>query len=318
MKKYLNVLISFVGTNDGGKLLNKKDGAILTVLKHRKFDKVYLLWTSSYKNEISYDKISDYLVQEIKKRKYCSEVVREYINIEDVTDHNEIYPKLLNFLKSKFKSKKIKVTAAIASGTPSMQACWIIMSESRDFPMELIRSNEPELNTEPITVVKLGTALPRIIRLKEENKMLKRAIKASNKITVNIGKCEINIKGIEIPFSPIQFCYYRYFLERAYNDEGPLLMKGYNMPTEFSQRILDSYKECYTDYDYNIISLKKKLSMQESISTSNFRSNVSKVNSILKEVLQTNYEQFLIQSIGQRFKKQYCLFVPKENINFIK
>ncbi len=95
-------------------------------------------------------------------------------------------------------------------------------------------------------------------------------------------------------------------------------MKGYNMPTEFSQRILDSYKECYTDYDYNIISLKKKLSMQESISTSNFRSNVSKVNSILKEVLQTNYEQFLIQSIGQRFKKQYCLFVPKENINFIK
>ncbi len=205
MKKYLNVLISFVGTNDGGKLLNKKDGAILTVLKHRKFDKVYLLWTSSYKNEISYDKISDYLVQEIKKRKYCSEVVREYINIEDVTDHNEIYPKLLNFLKSKFKSKKIKVTAAIASGTPSMQACWIIMSESRDFPMELIRSNEPELNTEPITVVKLGTALPRIIRLKEENKMLKRAIKASNKITVNIGKCEINIKGIEIPFHQFSF-----------------------------------------------------------------------------------------------------------------
>lgn len=39
-----NVLLSFIGTNDAGKLISKNDGAILTTLSFRKFDKVILLW----------------------------------------------------------------------------------------------------------------------------------------------------------------------------------------------------------------------------------------------------------------------------------
>lgn len=314
MRKQINILISFVGTNDGGKLINKEDGAILTVLKHRKFDRVYLLWTSSQKNGISYDKISQYLVKEIKKRKYCNYVIREFIDINDVSDHNEIYPKLLKYLKNNFKSKNIKVTAAIASGTPSMQACWIIIAESGDFSMELIRSNEPELDREPITIVKLGTALPKIVRLERENKILRNSSKISNNVIVDMPKCEIRIGDVLVPFSPIQFCYYRYFLNRVINGEGPLIIKGQYMPSEFTQRIINFYKECYPDYDYNIITLKKKLSDMESMTVTNFRSNISKINSKIKEFVCFNYEPYLINAAGQKYQKKYSVFISKENI----
>ena len=93
MKNINNILISFVGTNDAGKLKNKNDGAVLTVLKNRKFDEVHLLWTSSNNPEINYDFISKYLVKEIRTRKYSNKLFRHYFDLDDVIDYNEIYPK---------------------------------------------------------------------------------------------------------------------------------------------------------------------------------------------------------------------------------
>ncbi|MCX7832853.1 MAG: RNA repair transcriptional activator RtcR family protein [Ignavibacteria bacterium] len=314
----IKILVSFVGTNDAGKLNGKNDGAILTVLKNMKFDRVHLLWTSSYKNGINYDKISQYLINEIKKRKYCKDVTREYLNIEDVVDHNEIYPKLLDCLKRNFNNKKFKVTAAIASGTPSMQACWIIMAESGDFPMELIRSNEPELNKEPITKVKLGTALPKIIRLENENKRLKKSLYPSDKVKINIIECELKIGEKVIPLPPMQFCYYRYFITRVINDEGPLKIKGFNLPREFSQRILEFFTECYPEYDYNVSALKAKLSKFETISLNTFRSNISRMNSNLRKYLVDNYGPYLISYGGHKFQKEYSINIPKDCITIIE
>ena len=37
MKKQTQILLSFVGSNDGGKLLGKPDGDVLTALKNEKF-----------------------------------------------------------------------------------------------------------------------------------------------------------------------------------------------------------------------------------------------------------------------------------------
>jgi hypothetical protein len=45
--KKTRVLLSFVGTNDAGKLTGDSDGAILTVFRERKFDEVHLLWNPS-------------------------------------------------------------------------------------------------------------------------------------------------------------------------------------------------------------------------------------------------------------------------------
>lgn len=61
-----------------------------------------------------------------------------------------------------------------------MQVCWILMAESGDFPVDLIRSNESKFGGQFVTPVKLGTGLPRIIRLQEEVKTLTKEKKFFN------------------------------------------------------------------------------------------------------------------------------------------
>lgn len=83
------ILISFIGKNDAGMLDGKPEGAILTALKAlKKVDEVYLLWSP---NE-EYKKISSHLKTEIIKRKYAVRVNTIPFDLDDVTDHNEIYP----------------------------------------------------------------------------------------------------------------------------------------------------------------------------------------------------------------------------------
>jgi sigma54-dependent transcription regulator len=138
MKSKRKVFVSFVGSNDAGKLIGKDDGAILTALKaFKKVEKVYLLWspTGNFKD------IANYLKKEIINNRFCKNVLLHAFDLDNVTDHNEIYPKLLGFCKSNFKENE-EVTAAIASGTPAMQVCWILMAESGDYKLKLIRSNE--------------------------------------------------------------------------------------------------------------------------------------------------------------------------------
>jgi len=233
MKNTNNILISFVGTNDAGKLKGKNDGAVLTVLKNKKFDEVHLLWTSSSNPEINYDYISKYLEKEILKRKYCKRIIRKYFELDDVIDHNEIYPKLKDFLQLKFKNSKSKITAAIASGTPSMQACWILLAESGDFKMDLIRSNEKWTAKPPVTEVKLGTGLPRIVAaLEKEVKELK------PEVVMTIKHPSLKIDNIEIVLGYLEFCYYRYFLTKALSDEKYMKVFRYELPLEFLESII--------------------------------------------------------------------------------
>jgi len=68
MNKKNKVLLSFIGSNDAGKLNDKTDGAILTALKNEKFDHIHLLWNKGTIKEITYEKIAEYLKTEIIKR----------------------------------------------------------------------------------------------------------------------------------------------------------------------------------------------------------------------------------------------------------
>jgi hypothetical protein len=226
MKKAYNILISFVGSNDAGKLLGKNDGAILTLLKARKFDEVNLIWTKSEKEKFDGYKIAKDLEKEIKARKHCFSVYLHSFELEDITDHNEIYPKLLELCRDKFENRlrTIKLIAAISSGTPSMQVCWILMAESGDFPLEIIRVSEPKFKSKPFTQVKLGTGLPRITKLQEEVNELKPNVK------LQIDPPRLLIDGNQIKLGPIQFCYYRYFLEKAKSGEKYMRVTAYQLP----------------------------------------------------------------------------------------
>jgi hypothetical protein len=48
------VILSFVGTNDAGVKVGKEDGAILTALKEKKFDDIYLFWNKGATSHIDY------------------------------------------------------------------------------------------------------------------------------------------------------------------------------------------------------------------------------------------------------------------------
>jgi len=148
LKKQKKILLSFVGTNDAGKLIGKNDGAILTALKKQKFDEVILLWNEANVGEVEYGKVVKYLKREINKRKYASKISDQEFNLSDVTDHNQIYLQLKEFTDTLLKNKSYTYTAAISSGTPAMQVCWILLAESGDFseanPLRLIKIKDPK------------------------------------------------------------------------------------------------------------------------------------------------------------------------------
>ncbi|HEY5533672.1 MAG TPA: RNA repair transcriptional activator RtcR family protein [Ignavibacteria bacterium] len=316
MKKAYNILISFVGGNDAGKMQGKNDGAILTLLKAGKFDELNLIWTKSEKEKFDSYKIAKYLEKEIKARKHCLSVYLHPFELEDVTDHNEIYPKLLELCRDKFENrlKTIKLTAAISSGTPSMQVCWILMAESGDFPLEIIRVSEPKFKSKPFTQVKLGTGLPRIVHLEKEIKALK------PEIVMTIKHPSLKIDNNEIILGPLEFCYYRYFLTKAISGEKYMKVYLYELPMEFLECIISYYIESFSHLDQDIGQYKKMFEKKENISAARFLPNRSKINRKIKEALnnpsRSRYAE--IESEGIKSAKKYGINLPKEKIKILK
>lgn len=305
------ILLTFVGTNDS---YTEKDGAVLTVFKKRRFDEVHLLWNPS--QYMNYFQVANYVKSEIEKRKHCKKVFVHAFDCEDVTDHNEIYPKLLNFCKT-IKSKNSCFTAAIASGTPSMQACWILIAESGDFPLKLIRSDEAKFGKPIVRDVKLGASLPRILRLKEENEELKKERKKLlPQLELNIQKASIHIGKHELNLSPVEYSYYRFFSERVINENEYLRIDIDTVPDEFYRSILLFHRESFPQADSNRIFPEKN----KFISSATFRANISKLNKKIRlffegEAIFMNYQ---VESNGKRYRKSYGINLPKDIIKIIK
>lgn len=317
MKSNRKILVSFVGTNDEGKhdekLNCKLDGAILTALKAIKnIDEVFLLWTPPSKDNDFY-KITNYLKGEIEKRKLCNKVNKFEFDIVNPTDHNEIYPKLLEFCKRNVTGEE--VIAAIASGTPAMQVCWILMAESGDFNLKLIRSNEPKYSKSLITEIKLGTGLPKIVkRLESENKDLKKLLPIVN---MNISKGELKIGNELIKLSPIQFAYYRYFLERAKEEKKYERFPMFRTHLEFVKKIIKYHNDSFPESDQGILHTIKLLKNEDGIHIGNFRPNLNRINKKIKSILisESLSRYFIIESIGARQALSYGISLSGEKIN---
>lgn len=297
MKK---ALISFVGTNDKGVDLKGKkfDGAILTVLKERKFDFLHLIYNPTKAGASNFYDIAINVRDNAVKRKRFNkaEIILHSFECENVTDHNEIYPKLLELCRS--LPKGLEYTAAIASGTPAMQVCWILISESGDFPLKLIRSNEPKFGKPLVTEVKLGTKLPRIEKLEKENKLMrKEIIKTLFPVNVYTKLVKVEIDSNILNLSNIEFCYYFYFLSRAYFNKPGLQVANNKPNDEFISSINNYFKKFFPD-----------LERHNSDKTS-FQSNISRINQKIKNVLGDNIatEFYKIQSSGLKGRKEYSI-----------
>jgi hypothetical protein len=313
--KSKKILLSFVGTNDAGKMKGGQDGAILTVFRERSFDDVHLLWNSSKNPEVDFKSIAEYVSEEITKRGLSGKVYQHEFHCNDVTNHNEIYPQLLSFCKSLEIGPEKKYTAAIASGTPAMQVCWILMAESGDFPIELIRSNEPRYGKPLVIPIKLGTGLPRILRLEEENKQLQKdKEELIPPLVINVKNGLANVNGVTLDLSPIEFCYYRYFAERKLISDEFERISGILVPAIFVENLLLYRKESFPDKE---VSEKQKRELRDrGISSATFRSNVSKANNGIHNVLKnkSHAKFFEIAIEGKKNSKLYGLRLPKAKI----
>jgi hypothetical protein len=311
----IRILLSFVGTNDKGKSAGDLDGAVLTVFKRRSFDEVHLLWNPSDKGD--FQEIAKYVRDEILERGYCNSVTLHRFDCENVTDHDEIYPKLFSLCASLKPSSTRKFTAAIASGTPAMQVCWILMAESGDLPLELIRSNEPRFGKALVTPVKLGTGLPRILRLEEENRQLReenRDLLPVLEIRVRNGS--IRVGDVSIELAPVEFSYYRYFAERAMAGEEPERFSGIDVPDKFLKTILQYHEESFPESDLFRAELKSMLKNGRCLSMGTFRANVSKANTRIRKSLNkpSLIKFFEIAVEGKRHAKMYGIRAPSETI----
>ncbi|MBX3042533.1 MAG: sigma 54-interacting transcriptional regulator [Ignavibacteriae bacterium] len=154
----MKILITFVGTNDVGKLAGlEDDGAILTTLSERDFDYIYLLYTRGNArindNMFNYLEISEYLKTIILENNYCKEsdvIIQEFI-CNKIAVHTEVYASLVKFLNENFSEIDIEnneLFALISSGTPQMQASWILIAEADVFPVKLIRAIEKRYSVE--------------------------------------------------------------------------------------------------------------------------------------------------------------------------
>ncbi|MBX2990114.1 MAG: hypothetical protein KF749_02990 [Bacteroidetes bacterium] len=319
--KLKRVLLSFVGTNDAGKLKGDSDGAILTIFKKRQFEEVHLIWNTSEAKNLSFEHIAKYVRDEIVNRGHCDTVKLHRFDCDDVTDHNEIYPKLLAFCNSLGPAESKKFTAAIASGTPAMQVCWILMAESGDFPLELIRSNEPRFGKAPVTPIRLGTGLPRIIRLEQENEFLKKEkLDLVPELKIEVSKGRVLVGGIEIRFSPIEFSYYRYFAERDRNAQEFERFSGIAVPRHFLEKVVTFHRESFPESELFRDKLERMLSARNDLSVGTFRANIVKLNTKIKNALKNPALQklLMVTTEGKRHALFYGLQMPSHKIRITK
>ena len=316
MKK---ILISFVGVNDAGKLTGGKDGAILTALENENFDELILLWNEAKleNGKLSFSEIVRYIRREAKKRNLVKTSRDEEFEFYDVTDHNEIYSKLKAFTDALEKRNDKQFTASISSGTPAMSVCWILLAESGDFsekfPLRLIKIKDPRYGKSRNVEVKLATALPKIIRMKNELEELKKTLPVAE---LDIKRGKLYVAEKEIDLAPIEFCYYRYFVELKLTGSENEKFSGTEVSENFLKKIIEFHKETFTDYDAARQTLERMLNKEWGLSTNTFRSNISKLNGKLKKVINNEslYKLFSIKADGKRGARFYGIEAPKEKL----
>jgi len=183
----MKILLTFIGSNDAGKLLGKEEeGAVLTVLKEREFDRIHLLYNSSGEARnnnmsVKYYEIAKYLKSEIQKNNNIKkdDIKITELQIDDITDHIAVYQQVMEYLEKEYpnsKREKIEFTAAISSGTPAMQTAWILIAETGIFPLNLVRSVEKKYakdEKQVYDVPKMTGTIEKVEKLKSFESIIK-------------------------------------------------------------------------------------------------------------------------------------------------
>ena len=323
MKKKIKsrkILLSFVGSNDAGKLFknSKGEGAIITALRNDFFDEVILLWNENNFLTPTFSKIVKYLKKEIKHLELAKKVSDYKMNIADVTNHNQIYTSLKKITDNLENDETNIYTASVTSGTPAMQVCWILLGESGEFlegsSLRLIQVKDPKFGKSKNIEVALDTTLPKIVSLKEEVENLKKDLVPAARI--NIERGELYIGDNLVKLSPIEFCYYRYFAERVIDGLGDEKFSGITVSINFMKKIFKYHEESFEHSELNRMDLRKMIDKKLELGITTFRGNISKTNKKIKTALnnETLSNLFTISVEGGRGAKFYGIKADAEKL----
>ena len=142
----MDVLLTFTGFHDpySKGLIDQEDqpGPILSLLAARSFDHVYLFDTPSTRKATQETKVA------ISRLHPHIEVQVLDVALEDPTNYEDI----LNGLRSHFRQiierfRSASFFISVASGTPQMHACWVLMAASGEIPARILHVRPPRFVT---------------------------------------------------------------------------------------------------------------------------------------------------------------------------
>lgn len=319
--KQKKILLTFVGTNDSAGLSGKGEGAIITAIKNEKFDELILLCNDRVIDNYTFKDVAAYIGETAQRKKLVKKVTILDVPLKDVTDHNEIYLRLREIVNRLPKNRETIYTAAISSGTPAMQVCWILLAESGDFsieyPLRLIKVKDPKFGISGNIEVKLDSSLPRIMRLEKEVTQLKSELLPV--AIIDIKKGILIIDGQQVDLTPMEFCYYRYFAEKKHEGTAAVRIGGIETPEEFPRFIYNYHEETFPALDLLREDLRKTVRAGQGMAISTFRGNITKLNRKITEVFfeETIQNYFTVSAEGKRGAKFYTIKAPPEKLKIL-
>ncbi len=181
----MQVLITFIGNKDPYANEKKELGPILSILKKRRFEKLYLLFNND-----------NYWDEMIETQDYCNQ---NYPNMKvefrearslDPTNYNLVYPAMYQVVENlKKDNQKNELTISVTSGTPTMHACWLFLVFGGVIDAKLIQISKQSGITEITfrlddypSIIKTDSIKAELSRLSRENKILKQNLNLKSSV----------------------------------------------------------------------------------------------------------------------------------------
>lgn len=189
----MDILLTFTGFHDpyfkGLVDQEEQPGPILSLLNVRKFDCIVLFDTPKT------SKITEQTKQAINKLHPKSDVHVLEINLSDPTNYHDIFNGLRRHLQritTDFPSARFYIS--VASGTPHMHACWILLTLSGVIPAHILNVRPPNFVTKEnpiVTEVDLSSADFPDVRFQD----LSIAVEKIQQTDANAIRAELGIVG---------------------------------------------------------------------------------------------------------------------------
>lgn len=142
----MDVLLTFTGFHDpyfkGLVDQEEQPGPILSLLSSHSFDHIFLFDTPNT------ERVTQETKDAISRLHRDSDVHVLKINLDDPTNYQDIFKGLrvhLPFIIEGFKTASFFV--AVASGTPQMHACWVLLTSSGEIPAHILNVRPPHFLT---------------------------------------------------------------------------------------------------------------------------------------------------------------------------